>query len=131
MIYLLDTNIIIFFFKGRYDIAERMDNIGVENCFLSEISLAELKYGALYSQKPEKHNLEIENLLKVVGVIPITTAIDLFAEEKARLRKAGKMIDDFDLFIGCTAIVNNLTLVTNNIKHFERLQNLKIEDWTK
>lgn len=51
-----------------------MDNIGVENCFLSEISLAELKYGALYSQKPEKHNLEIENLLKVVGVIPITTA---------------------------------------------------------
>ncbi|HQU57998.1 MAG: PIN domain-containing protein [Phaeodactylibacter sp.] len=74
MIYLLDTNIIIFFFKGRYDIAERMDNIGVENCFLSEISLAELKYGALYSQKPEKHNLEIENLLKVVGVIPITTA---------------------------------------------------------
>ena len=129
MIYLLDTNIIIFFFKGRYDIAERMDNIGVENCFLSEISLAELKYGALYSQKPEKHNLEIENLLKVVGVIPITTAIDLFAEEKARLRKAGKMIDD--LFIGCTAIVNNLTLVTNNIKHFERLQNLKIEDWTK
>ena len=108
-----------------------MDNIGVENCFLSEISLAELKYGALYSQKPEKHNLEIENLLKVVGVIPITTAIDLFAEEKARLRKAGKMIDDFDLFIGCTAIVNNLTLVTNNIKHFERLQNLKIEDWTK
>jgi len=74
LIYLLDTNIIIFFFKGRYDIAERMDNIGVENCFLSEISLAELKYGALYSQKPEKHNLEIENLLKVVGVIPITTA---------------------------------------------------------
>ncbi|MCB9052720.1 MAG: type II toxin-antitoxin system VapC family toxin [Lewinellaceae bacterium] len=131
MSYLLDTNIVIFFFKGKFDIAEKIDAIGVEHCFISEISLAELKYGALFSQRPEKHKSEIEELLDVIRVIPITSAIDLFAEEKARLRKEGSLVDDFDLFIGCTAIANNLTLVTNNTKHFERLRNISLEDWTR
>lgn len=131
MSYLLDTNIVIFFFKGKFDIAEKIDAIGVEHCFISEISLAELKYGALFSQRPEKHKSEIEELLDVIRVIPITSAIDLFAEEKARLRKEGSLVDDFDLFIGCTAIANNLTLVTNNTKHFERLSNISLEDWTR
>ncbi|MCB0612507.1 MAG: type II toxin-antitoxin system VapC family toxin [Phaeodactylibacter sp.] len=131
MSYLLDTNIVIFFFKGRFDIDEKLDAVGIENCFISEITLAELKYGAFFSQQPEKHITEVEGLLKEIAVIPITSSIDLYAEEKARLRKAGTLIDDFDLLIGCTAIANGLTLVTNNTKHFNRLQNIKLEDWTK
>ena len=121
----------IFFFKGRYDIDEKMDAVGVENCFISEITLAELKYGALFSQKPKKHMEEVEKLLEKISVIPITSAIDVYAQEKARLRKAGTLIDDFDLLIGATAIANILTLVTNNTKHFSRLQNLKLDDWTQ
>ena len=121
----------IFFFKGRFDIDEKLDAVGIENCFISEITLAELKYGAFFSQQPEKHITEVEGLLKEIAVIPITSSIDLYAEEKARLRKAGTLIDDFDLLIGCTAIANGLTLVTNNTKHFNRLQNIKLEDWTK
>ncbi|MCB9352201.1 MAG: type II toxin-antitoxin system VapC family toxin [Lewinellaceae bacterium] len=131
MSYLLDTNIVIFFFKGRFDIDEKLDAVGIENCFISEITLAELKYGAFFSQQPEKHITEVEGLLKEIAVIPITSSIDLYAEEKARLRKAGTLIDDFDLLIGCTAIANGLTLVTNNTKHFNRLQNIRLEDWTK
>jgi tRNA(fMet)-specific endonuclease VapC len=129
--HLLDTNIIIFFFKGKHEIDEHMNAVGIENCFISEITLAELKYGALHSGQPEKHINEVEALLEDVSIIPISSAIDLFASEKARLRKAGTLIDDFDLLIGCTAIVNDLTLVTNNTKHFTRLQNIKLEDWTK
>lgn len=121
----------IFFFKGRFDIDEKLDAVGIENCFISEITLAELKYGAFFSQQPEKHITEVEGLLKEIAVIPITSSIDLYAEEKARLRKAGTLIDDFDLLIGCTAIANGLTLVTNNTKHFNRLQNIRLEDWTK
>lgn len=105
--------------------------MGIENCFISEITLAELKYGALFSQKPKKHIEEIEKLLEFIRVIPITSSIDLYAQEKARLRRAGMLIDDFDLMIGCTAISNDLTLVTNNTRHFNRLQGLKLEDWTK
>lgn len=129
MNYLLDTNIIIFFFKGKFGIGPRMKEIGIKHCFISEITLAELKYGAAYSQNFQKHTDEINELLKAIQVIPIISSLDLFAEEKARLRKAGTLIDDFDLLIGCTAIVNDMILVTNNTKHFKRINNIQLEDW--
>ncbi len=50
--------------------------------------------------------------------------------EKARLRKIGKPLDDFDLLIGATAIANGLIMVTNDINHFERLRGINLEDWT-
>lgn len=52
-----------------------------------------------------------------------------FAMQKARLRKEGKLIDDFDLLIGCTAKVTQCTLVTENIKHLKRIENIRIENW--
>jgi len=57
--------------------------------------------------------------------------LDVYAKEKARLKKAGNIVDDLDLLIGATAIENNMILVTNNEKHFTRLQNIKVENWTK
>ncbi len=131
MSYLLDTNIIIFFFRNKHRITEKLDEIGIEHCCISEITLAELKYGAAYSQKPVKHYKEIEQLLDFISVMPVTSAIDLFATEKARLRKLGTPIDDFDLLIGCTAIANDMVIVTNNTKHFQRLNNIQLEDWTE
>lgn len=130
MTYLLDTNIVIFFFKGRQSVLNKLDEVGIENCFISEITLAELKYGAAFSQNPSRHSEQIEELLQYITVIPITNCIDLFATEKARLRKTGQLIDDFDLLIGATAIANDMTLVTNNLKHFERISDIEIEDWS-
>ncbi len=130
MRYLLDTNIVIFFFKGRNGIKEKIQDVGIDNCFISEITLAELKYGAMFSQQPDKHLQEIDTLLNYIQIVTITNAIDFFANEKARLRKLGTLIDDFDLMIGATAIVNDFTLVTNNIKHFSRLENIALEDWS-
>ncbi|MFT6054124.1 MAG: tRNA(fMet)-specific endonuclease VapC [Roseivirga sp.] len=63
--------------------------------------------------------------------MPIFDALDIYASEKARLRKSGKPVDDFDLLIGASAISNNMIPVTNNVKHFERLENIKIENWTE
>jgi tRNA(fMet)-specific endonuclease VapC len=54
----------------------------------------------------------------------------LFASEKARLRKIGEPIDNFDLLIGATAVHHGLTLVTNNTKHFQRIQGIQLQDWT-
>ncbi len=129
MNYLLDTNIIIFFFKDKFGITDKIEKVGIENCYMSEITLAELKYGAAYSANPKKHQDEINQLLEFIPVIPISSAIDLFALEKARLRKAGTLIDDFDLLIGCTAIENEMTLVTNNTKHFQRINKIQLADW--
>ncbi|MEM1123186.1 MAG: type II toxin-antitoxin system VapC family toxin [Bacteroidota bacterium] len=130
MNYLLDTNIIIFFFKGKFGIGPKMKEIGIDHCFISEITLAELKYGAANSENFQKHTNEINLLLKSVKVAPIISSLDLFAKEKARLRKAGTMIDNFDLLIGCTAVANEMVLVTNNVKHFQRIDTIELEEWT-
>jgi len=63
-------------------------------------------------------------------IVPIYNALDLYAKEKARLRKGGTIVDDFDLLIGVTAVVNKMTLVTNNTKHFGRIRKILLEDWT-
>ena len=59
------------------------------------------------------------------------TQIEEWASQKSILRKKGELIDDLDLFIGATAIVNNMILVTDNEKHLNRLTNIKIENWIK
>jgi tRNA(fMet)-specific endonuclease VapC len=63
--------------------------------------------------------------------LPIFGALDLYAQEKSRLRKAGIRIDDFDLLIGVTSVINNLIMVTNNTAHFQRIKGIVLEDWTK
>jgi tRNA(fMet)-specific endonuclease VapC len=66
-----------------------------------------------------------------VKIIPIFHSLDLYAIEKARLRKEGSPIDDFDILIGATAVTHNLTMVTNNTDHFKRIAGIVLEDWTK
>jgi tRNA(fMet)-specific endonuclease VapC len=56
--------------------------------------------------------------------------LDLYAKEKARLRKAGTPIDDFDLLIGVTSVTHKLTMVTNNSNHFKKIDGIDLEDWT-
>jgi tRNA(fMet)-specific endonuclease VapC len=62
--------------------------------------------------------------------LPIYPALDIYASEKARLQKSGNVIDDFDLLIGATAVSFDLIMVTNNTNHFNRIEKLKLEDWT-
>ena len=128
--YLFDTNICIYYIKGLFSLDLKFETVPPENCFISEITLAELKFGVENSDKREKNQKALENFLQGVTIIPIYHAIDLYAKEKARLRKAGIRIDDFDLFIGVTAITNNLIMVTNNNSHFKRIKGMQIEDWT-
>ncbi|MCB0854891.1 MAG: type II toxin-antitoxin system VapC family toxin [Bacteroidetes bacterium] len=129
--YLLDTNICIFFFKGRYNLDEKIKKVGLENCFISEITLAELIYGAEHSADPQKHWKKVNEFQKGIQVLPIFNVLKTYGKEKSRLRKLGQLIDDFDLLIGATAIENDLILVTNNTRHFSRIENIQLEDWTK
>jgi tRNA(fMet)-specific endonuclease VapC len=55
----------------------------------------------------------------------------VYAKERCRLERIGRRVDDFDLLIGATAIHHGLTLVTNNTKHFQRLNGIKLEDWSR
>lgn len=128
--YLLDTNICAYFFNGQFSLLEKIREIGFKNCVVSEITIAELKYGIAKSTKKEMNQHILDTFQAKIEVLPIFPALDIYAIEKARLKTKGKMLDDFDLLIGSTAIFNNLTLVTKNISDFNRLDGIVIEDWT-
>jgi len=110
--YLLDTNICIYYIKGLYDLKSKFEEVGPENCFISEITLAELKFGVAKSKAKEKNQKALDNFLSGIQLLPIFPALDIYAEEKARLQKSGKIIDDFDLLIGATAVSFDLVMVT-------------------
>jgi tRNA(fMet)-specific endonuclease VapC len=132
MKYLLDTNICIFFFRGKFNVDNAFKTKGHENCCVSEITVAELLYGAENSANPQKHYDLLNRFLKKIAVVPISDSIFIYAKEKVRLKKAGIPIhDDFDLLIGATAIQKGLVLITDNAKDFERLANIKIENWVE
>lgn len=116
--------------KGKFNLEERFDKVTSDNCFISEMTLAELKFGVEKSEKPEKNRKALENFLTGVQILPIFHSLDLYAKEKARLQKAGTPIDDFDLLIGATSVTHKLVMVTNNTNHFKRINGIKLEDWT-
>jgi tRNA(fMet)-specific endonuclease VapC len=129
MDYLLDTNICIYYFKGQFDLKEKIEKIGFERFAISEITLAELIYGAEKSQRKSENLKVVEDFAEMIAVIPIFDSIRIYGKEKTRLKQKGKSVSDLDLFIGATAIVNNMTLVTRNVREFERMENIKIENW--
>ena len=128
--FLLDTNICIFFLKGKYQLARQIKEAGEQNCFISEITVAELKYGVENSPKRDELDVVIQSFLPKFTILPVFEALDIYAQEKARLRRSGSLIGDLDILIGATAIFYNMTVVTNNVSHLSRLENSIIEDWT-
>lgn len=132
MKYLLDTDICVFFLRGKLNLDEIIREKGRENCYVSEITVIELRYGAENSSNPAKSHKAVDAFLNGLSIVPIFGSIRRYAKEKVRLRKIGKpMHDEFDLLIGVTSVENKLTLVTNNVSDFERIDGIKIESWFK
>ncbi len=130
MKYLLDTNICISLLKNQNGIREAILNVKTKNCFVSEISIAELYYGASKSNNREERVKDVDFIVSHFGIVPIFRALPLYGDLKAKLEKDGNRIDDFDILIGSTAIANGMVMVTDNVKHLGRLPGIKIENWT-
>ena len=94
------------------------------------MTVAEMKYGIENSKTIELMRPIVEAFIPKFIVIPIYSSLDVYAKEKARLRKDGMLIDDFDILIGSTSIFHNMVMVTNNVAHLGRLENVVIDDWT-
>jgi len=127
--YVIDTDILIDFFKGRFNLNKKFKSVGLQNCFVSEISIAEITYGALKSSNQEREMKNVERVKTSFNVIPISSVIELYSQERLRLEKAGTRLPDFDLLIGVTAVKYGYTLVTGNIKHQSRIEGVQIENW--
>ena len=127
MQYLLDTDWVIHCLHGVARVTDRLDQLMPEGVGLSIVSMAELYQGVFFSTDPDGNERALHQFLAAIDVVPVDDAVcRIFASERGRLRAAGTPIGDFDLLIGSTAIRHNLTLLTNNRRHFERVQGLRI-----
>ena len=97
---------------------------------ISVVTLAELRYGACYSDRPADNHQAIDGF--VSGLTVLTSdqeAASVFGQVKADLRRKGMPIEDLDLLIAATAKAHDLTLVTNNKANFSRIAGLRLENW--
>ena len=128
MKYLLDTTVLISMIKNQHDARRKIENAGIENCAVSAITLGELFYGA-YKGGYERHIGEAEFVENNFIILPITGCSKTYGRLRAELEAEGIRLDNLDLLIAATAIDHKLTLVTHNIRHFERIPGLKLIDW--
>jgi len=127
--YLIDSDMLIYFLKGKKEIIEKISQIPIDNLYISRINYTELTYGAYNSTRIEQNLKIIEPFLDNFKILEFTKDSSLiFAKEKARLKKSGNIIADMDLMIASIAIENDCILISNNIKHFKRIKNLKLEN---
>lgn len=127
--YLLDTNICIFCLRGQYHITEKIERTGIANCYLSEITVAELYYGAEHSHYRERTLRQTEAFISLFDVVPSSTCLHAFGKIKHNLAIRGMKIENFDLMIGACAVANNMVLVTDNLRHMERIPDITIQNW--
>ena len=127
MRYLLDTDWAIEYLHNVERVITRLDELRPEGIGLSIISVAELYQGAFYARDPEAGRRALSAFLEPIPVVHLDDEIcQIFAWERGRLKAAGTPIGDFDLLIGATALRYNLTVLTNNRRHFGRLTDLNI-----
>lgn len=125
--YLIDTDWIIHYLNGSRNIVAKLRSLEKDGLAISVISLAELYEGIYYSTNSDGNERALNDFLSGVSVIGVEDIIcRLFGKERGRLRQAKKMIGDFDLLIASTCLHHNLTLLTNNRKHYKMVEGLKI-----
>ena len=127
--YLIDTNTCIEYFKHRHGVPERMNQVSREDLCVSEITIAELLYGAVHSVSVDRHLREVRELQRDITVLPISAVLEDYAEIRHALTSQGLVVEDFDILIGATARHYGLVAVTDNMKHFNPMPGVAVENW--
>jgi tRNA(fMet)-specific endonuclease VapC len=126
--YLVDTDWVVHYLKGRQPFVERLQTLRSQGLAISVITLGELYEGVYGATEPEKKEQGLKDFLQGVIVLGLDEeTCRIFGQERRRLRRAGNLPGDMDLFIGATALRYNLTVLTNNRNHFERIEGLRVE----
>jgi tRNA(fMet)-specific endonuclease VapC len=126
--YLIDTDWIIHYLNGHAGIVERLEQLSSDGLAVSIVTLAELYEGVYYSRDPRANEQGLNRFLSGVTVLGVDEeTCRLFGRERGRLRAARKRVGDFDLIIGLTARQHQLTLLTNNRRHFALIDGVVLE----
>ena len=128
--YVLDTNTLIYFFKGQGNVANRIFSEAPKDIAIPAIVIFELQTGIAKSNSPQKRTQQLKTLLDAVKVLPFSTSeASAAANIRAQLEKKGKPMGPYDVLIAGTVLAHQATLVSHNLREFKRIQNLKTEDW--
>lgn len=127
--YLLDTCTCISMLRNEGRVRDTLRRVGVNNCYISEITVAELYFGVAKAENKKRKLEDIDRIQKIFRIIPAYSAFKEYGEIRYTLEHTGMRVDQFDLLIGATALHNKMTIVTSNIKHFNRIQGINIENW--
>lgn len=130
--YMLDTNIIIYTIKNRPAEAKAAFNVHTGQMCISSVTLMELIYGAEKSSMPERNLRDIEGLVARLEVLSFDkSAANHTGQIRAELAKLGQPIGPYDQMIAGHARSRGLILVNNNLREFERVSGLRLENWVK
>jgi len=128
--YVLDTNTLIYYFKGMGQVAERLLGHPPRDIAIPSIVLYELEVGLAKSTAPEKRRQQLETLIGLVSVLPLgAEEATSAANVRAALEAAGTPIGPMDTLIAGTTLAHQGTLVTHNTKEFSRVDGLQVVDW--
>jgi tRNA(fMet)-specific endonuclease VapC len=128
--YILDTNTLIYYFKGQGNVAKNLAHLSPNEIGISPIVLFELQVGIAKSNSPAKRTQQLEQLLHRVNLVPFERDSAIAAAKiRAQLEQQGSPIGPMDILIAGTAISLQAVLVTHNVKEFSRVSGLAIADW--
>ena len=128
--YLLDTNTVIYFFKGLGNISKNLFNVSPKDIFIPSIVVYELEVGIAKLNDSQKRQEQLKRLLSQITIIDFAQKEAVqSAKIRADLEKKGTRIGSIDVLIAGCAKAKNLVLVTRNTKEFQRVENLQIVDW--
>jgi len=124
--YLIDTDWIVDYLKGKEEAVKTLQKLFDNELYISIISIAEIYEGIEEAKNKDETTKSLEDFLQGVVVLNINKeTCKKFGEIRNNLRKKGNLIGDFDILIASTAIINDLKIITNNKKHFERIEEIK------
>src|SRR6185312_15019923 len=104
-----------------------LTSLAQEGIVISLVTVGEIYEGVYYGYDPDQATAKFQQFLTTLDVLPLTIPImERFAHIRGELRRSGNIIGDFDILIAATAIHHNLTLVTRNIKDYDRIPHLKL-----
>jgi tRNA(fMet)-specific endonuclease VapC len=131
--YLLDTNICIYAINRKPEnVLEAIKEKSKNGIYISALTVAELEYGVENSKQIEKNRIALLKFISIFNILDFDDSDAIpYGKLKTKLKKEGKIIGPIDMLLAAQAISKDMIFVTNNVGEFSRIEDLKIEDWTK
>jgi len=133
MEYMLDTDTCIYVIRRKpAEVIDRFRKLEISQIGISSITLSELEYGVRKSSRPEQNHLALSQFLAPIEILPYGNGAEQrYGELRVQLERQGTPIGSLDMLIAGHALSAGCTLVTNNVREFQRVPNLRVSNWVE